>query len=66
MTKQELTDAGFIIESLPSGNKTNILHKLPFDVNGVDARISKGMYTRTFQCSINDLPTKINNIYIIG
>lgn len=46
-SKKELSDLGFEIEVLPSGQKTNLSHKQPFVINGFRPMFFRGFYTLT-------------------
>lgn len=54
-TKQLLTEYGFELEVLPSGQKTNLSHKQPYIINGFSPMFFKGFYTFT----IHHPPDKI-------
>lgn len=54
-TKQKLTELGFELEVLPSGQKTNLSHKQPYIINGFHPMFFRGQYTHT----IHHAPDKI-------
>lgn len=54
-TKQSITELGFELEVLPSGQKTNLSHKQPYLINGFSPMFFRGMHTFT----IHHAPDKI-------
>lgn len=54
-SKEKLTELGFELEVLPSGQKTNLSHKQPYIINGFNPMFFRGQYTHT----IHYAPDKI-------
>lgn len=56
-SKEKLTELGFEIEVLPSGQKTNLMHKQKYTLNGFNPMFFRGFYTHT----VHYAPDKVSN-----
>lgn len=61
-SKQQLEGFGFEFEVLPSGQKTNIMHKQKFTINGFTPMFFRGFYTHTIHYSPDKIYSHINTI----
>lgn len=64
-TKKQLTDLGFELEVLPSGQKTNLSHKQPYVINGFHPMFFRGLYTFTLHHSPDKIYQYIKTIEFI-
>ena len=64
-TKQLLTELGFELEVLPSGQKTNLMHKQKYVINGFSPMFFRGFYTFTIHHSPDRIYQSIKTIEFV-
>ena len=64
-SKQRLEEYGFELEVLPSGQKTNLMHKQKYTINGFTPMFFRGLYTHTIHYSPDNIYSHIKNIEFI-
>ena len=64
-TKQLLTELGFETEVLPSGQKTNLMHKQKYMINGFTPMFFRGFYTHTVHYSPDRIYSHIKKIEFV-
>lgn len=64
-SKQKLEELGFELEILPSGQKTNVMHRQRYTINGFTPMFFRGFYTHTIHYSPDKIYSHINKIEFV-
>ena len=64
-TKEMLTELGFELEVLPSGQKTNLSHKHKYIINGFNPLFFRGSYTHTIHYAPDKIYPSIRSIEFV-
>ena len=64
-SKESLTELGFELEVLPSGQKTNLSHKQKYIINGFTPMFFRGFYTYTVHYSPDKIYSHIKSIEFV-
>lgn len=65
IVKEDLIKLGFTLESLPSGNKTNLIHSHEFLINDCSPSLNRGRYCFTLYCNISEVPERIRTLRFV-